>query len=574
MSMTEPDTRNTNSLWCSVLAESLYRCGLRQVVVSPGSRSTPLTFAFARHEGIEAIPVLDERSASFFALGLAKSSGLPVGLVCTSGTAAANYLPAVVEASESDVPLLVMTADRPPELRFCGAGQTIDQVKLFGDYPRYQQELPCPNGSMKALRYLRQSLVYAYDRSRNGPVHLNLPFRDPLPPLPEAGQALEAPGASFFEGIEIIPNDIACGGSVTLSGTRGLIVVGTESPHDVEAYVDAVAELSRKSGWPVLAEALSPVRNYASRFEHLVCAYDGIVRCREVSDTLKPDAILCIGPLPTSKALRQWLSESDCHAWFIHEGDRNRDALLARTRHVTGRLEGLLGRLEFTTEQDPDYSATWMRLEAKAQAFLTSALDQQDDLHEASVCRLLAHHLPEGTPLYLASSMPVRDMEYFWPAQDRGIIPFFSRGANGIDGTLSTALGVAHRNAPSVLLSGDLALLHDANGALISKDLKGSLTVVLINNEGGGIFSHLPVSQFEPPFTKYFATPQQVDFVAWARAFGIAHSRVSSLEELAAKIKDLPESGVRILEINTIRDEESSFRKQLFNHLSKHLSAS
>jgi len=259
--------------------------------------------------------------------------------------------------------------------------------------------------------------------------------------------------------------------------------------------------------------------------------------------------------------------------WFFHEGTRNRDALLSKTRHVPGRIEDYVDCIGFSMDSDQDYCKRWLVAEESAQEFLRRQLDGDARVREPSVCRVVCRNLPESTPLYVASSMPVRDMEYFWPGQDRAVLPYFSRGANGIDGTFSTAIGVAHGNTPSVLFTGDLAFLHDANGALLASKLRGSLTVVLINNDGGGIFGHLPVAGFDPPFEEYFATPQSVDFSMWAAAFGMEHQRMHSLSELGEMLNSLPKQGIRILEVNTNRKEDAAFRKELFKQLNNHLSA-
>ena len=315
------DFRNTNQVWASVLVETLARLGLSQAVLSPGSRSTPLTIAFATHPGIEAIPVLDERSASFFALGLARKSGLPAILVCTSGTAGANFYPAVIEARESRVPLLILTADRPPELRGCHAGQAIDQLKLYGNYPNWQAELAIPSLELPMLAYLRQTIVQAIERTRfphSGVVHLNCPFRDPLPPLPEAAAAeLTAVFPSdFFETLQpppsakpILPPDaIAQEWQIWRKCDRGIIVAGVAQPQQPEAYCKAIAHLAKILGWPVLAEGLSPVRNYDRLNPYLISTYDGILRYPRWASELVPDLVIQIGELPTSKVLRTWLT--------------------------------------------------------------------------------------------------------------------------------------------------------------------------------------------------------------------------------------------------------------------------
>jgi 2-succinyl-5-enolpyruvyl-6-hydroxy-3-cyclohexene-1-carboxylate synthase len=564
------DFRNTNALWGSVLVETLARCSVRHAVVSPGSRSTPLTIAFARHAGIEAIPVLDERSAAFFALGLAKRTRRPVVLVCTSGTAGANYFPAVIEAHESGVPLLVITADRPPEMRDCASGQTIDQQKLFGGYVRFFHELALPEANLARLAYLRQTIAHALGRTRQpvaGPVHLNAPFRDPLPPIEDGtANGLEGRiGAEFFAHLGATAT-AATTQRTTLALTptpRGLIVAGPDAPRDVTYYVTKVRELAAALGWPVLADVLSPVRTHAPAAD-VVTAYDSILRNEALARELTPDTVCCLGGWPTSKVLRTWLEASGAEVLVVSESDANRDALHGRTRQVSAPVESLVVP-EGGPIADNRYRSRWSEAERAARGVLDGALAAETGMFEPKAAWLLARELPAGTPLFVANSMPVRDLEYVWPATPRGLEVFYNRGANGIDGTLSTALGVAHGSErPAVLLTGDLALLHDTNGFLSRPRLRGSLTIVLINNAGGGIFEHLPVARFEETFERFFATPQDVDFAKLASAYGAEHVLVRDWEHFSTLIADLPASGVRVLEVRTDRKRDAARRKQLF----------
>jgi 2-succinyl-5-enolpyruvyl-6-hydroxy-3-cyclohexene-1-carboxylate synthase len=568
------DFRNTNSLWGSVLVETLYRLGLRHAVISPGSRSTPLTMAFARHPGIAALPVLDERSAAFFALGLAKRTRRPVVLLCTSGTAGANYFPAVIEAQESGVPLLVITADRPPEMRDCRSGQTIDQQKLFGNHVNFYHEYAVPAATLPLLRYLRQTTAHAWARTQwpvAGPVHLNAPFRDPLPPVADASTRAVAKNldvAKFFRSVStdvegMHPAVPAATGPVTDLPRRGLIILGPVQPADPAAYAGLIGRLSATLGWPVLADALSPLRNHATLIPNLVTTYDLVARSRKLARQLRPAAVLSLEGWPTSKALRTWLEATAPEVYQLSPGNQNGDPLHLATRQLRIPLETLTANVRPVGRTGP-WLEQWVGVEKALSRELERAVPGLPGRFEGRVCQLLPGLLPRRTPVFIANSMPVRDAEFFWPANDRGHALFFNRGANGIDGTLSTALGVAHEGRPAVLLTGDLALLHDSNGFLTLPRFKGSLTIVLINNEGGGIFGHLPVAQFDPPFEKYFATPQAANFAKLCAAYGAGHVQVRDWRHFAALLARLPRRGVRVLEIRTDRKRDVVTRSRLF----------
>src|SRR4028119_978484 len=407
------DFRNTNTVWASVLAETLQRLGLTTAVICPGSRSAPLTIAFALNNKIETIPILDERSASFFALGIAQKSGLPTAIICTSGTAAANFYPAIIEARESRIPLVIFTADRPPELRDCHAGQAIDQVKIYGNYPNWQAELAIPSTSIGMLDYLRQTIVYAIERSifpTKGPVHLNIPFRDPLVLVPDiAVEALETQfnPEHFFAGLEPIfagesstlPSPPLlrggeestmqqwhkCSKGIIIAGvsqpqsaglepifagessplpsppllrggeestmqqwhkcSKGIIIAGVSQPQFAEKYCSAIAQISQLLNWPVLAEGLSPVRNYAQLNPHLISTYDLILRNRFLADKLTPEIAIQIGDLPTSKELRNWLDKTQPKRYIIDPSHHNFDPLHGKTIHLRTSVENLATNL-------------------------------------------------------------------------------------------------------------------------------------------------------------------------------------------------------------------------------------
>lgn len=613
------DFRNLNCLWASVLAETLYRLGLETAVVCPGSRSAPLAIAFAEHPQIHALPILDERSAAFFALGSARRTHRAVALICTSGTAAANFFPAVIEAAESQVPLLILSADRPPELRHCHAGQAIDQVELFGSYPRWSTELSLPNARPGQFAYLRQTLVHAWERAHDhpGPVHLNVPLREPLAPTlqPEI-QALEASWAiaDFFRHLEpaslelefgqdgdlgqdgelgrnqlpfaprMVPSSMGhLGGLIRAFWQsqrltperhlrRGLIIVGPAQPANPAAFSQAIAHLSQLLGWPVLSDALNPLRHRVSEQPHLICTYDFLLRQQDAmshrAKTLHPEQVLRIGELPTSKVLRDWLAGLNSPQWVVSLNPDNLDPLHGLTRHLRTDLDSLIAACPWRLDQSLacPYLELWLEADQRAQRAIAHSLSTDDSspLREPQIPWLLSQTLPARTQLFVANSTPIRDVEWFWQASDRHFQVFFNRGANGIDGTLSTALGLAHHAQPTVLLTGDLALLHDTNGFLQAHGIQGHLTIVLINNNGGGIFELLPIRQFESVFESFFATPQHVDIAQLCRAYGVEHRLIKTAEALSQAVRVLPDTGVRVLEVRSDRRADAIWRRQFF----------
>lgn len=555
------DFRNTNSLWASVAVETLHREGVRHAVISPGSRNTPLTHALALHPGIDALPVLDERSAAFIALGLAKATRVPVVLLCTSGSAGAHYLPALIEARESGAPLIVITADRPPELRDCASGQTIDQTKLFGTHVVAFHEFSVPEADPGRLRYLRQTLRHACTeaRERSAAVHLNAPFRDPLPPVGDGtARPLEhaVDWRAFFAtpAAPAAPTIVPPALPADFAGRRGVVVAGGSFDEG-----DAALELASALGWPVLADPLSGARRAAAGAT-VVAAYDGLLRDGALAARLRPEAVVVIGELPTSKILRAWLAEADAPTVHFTTLDGNRDGLHGRTLRLAvdsahPRIESWIG-----PRSAPEWSGCWARAEAAAQNALEASLAAAP-LSEPAFVRSLAAGLSADRTLFVASSMPVRDLEYFAPPRVHPPRHRANRGANGIDGLISTALGVAHAGEAVVLLVGDLAFLHDANALLALPRLGGALDIVLIDNVGGGIFGHLPIASFDPPFEDYWATPQQVDFVQLCAAHGVACHTLATPAELLSALSAPPSRGARVWRVSTDRRADVVVRR-------------
>jgi len=560
--------RNPNALWGAVVARTLLNLGLRHAVVSPGSRSTPLAAALVSEDDLQVTVALDERSAGFHALGIAKASRRPVVLLCTSGTAAANYLPAVVEARMSGVPLLVLTADRPPELRECRSGQTIRQNGIFGGYPVWSAETAVPDGDVGRLRHARQTVVDAWQRAQGplaGPVHLNLPFRDPLPPevaqpgfkLPKGfdlAEFCDVPVARLIQP-SVRPSDLL---PLPGSGARGVIVVGPHAPADREGFALAVRELAGLTGWPVLADAAGTLRGDLAGQPCLVTAYDRILRDSGQARRLRPVSVIRLGDLPVSKALRQWLAEADAPTVLLGNPGENTDPGHSRWTRVDASLAP--GGVGAAVASSP-----WQKLWAKAEVRAAKQLDRAaavDWPFEGRVVPLLEEALGSDDRLVVASSMPIRDLESFWRPSGPGPEILCNRGANGIDGTVSTALGVAAEGRRTALLCGDLAFLHDGNALLLAAGFRGRLTVVVVNNAGGGIFNHLPVAA-SPHFEKLWGTEQRADIGKLCGAFAVPHVAIRDWAHLRRELA-LDRPGVRVLEVRCDRAKDSAHRLRSF----------
>ena len=584
------DSRNVSTLWSSVLVETLHRLGLKFAIICPGSRSSSLTLAFAQHPQIETLPILDERSAAFFALGRAKRSRRPVVLVCTSGTAGANFYPAIIEATESQIPLIVLTADRPPELRHCHAGQTIDQLKLYGYYPRWQSELTIPSSALESLQYLRQTIVHAWERSlypQAGVVHLNCPFQEPLAPIPDAAVLSLAdsfPLDSFWAMVRPISGNLRISTLVNSDLTlllqhcseqapwpaKGIIIAGLYQGDDPQSYCQAIAALSQHLAYPVFGDALSPLRNFFDGSYPLITTYDFVLRNPQIAQTLGPDCIIQIGELPTSKNLRIWLSQLSCPRYIVDTSRDNFDPLHAQTQHLRLSLfqfVTILAEQKKPASRKKEYLQEWQVLEQKIQQQMTVIMTEREELFEGKIAWLISQSLPSQTPIFIANSMPIRHVEFFWQPNQTYSQPYFNRGANGIDGTLSSALGMAHQETPSLLLTGDLSLLHDTNGFLIRPYFRGHLTIILINNNGGGIFEMLAIASKESYFENYFATPQSINFAKLCVSYNIDYFLINDQQTFVELISNLPQEGIRLLEIKTDRKADAAWLKKIGHQL-------
>jgi 2-succinyl-5-enolpyruvyl-6-hydroxy-3-cyclohexene-1-carboxylate synthase len=565
----------------------LHRRGVADVCLSPGSRSTPLVLAFARHGGFRLHVHLDERSSGFFALGLSRGRGRPVALVCTSGTAVANWLPATIEASLSQVPLLLLSADRPPELLGTGANQTIAQSGIFGGFVRWFADAPVPDAADGAAGGWRSLAGTALDRALGpvpGPVHVNLSFREPLvPAAEERGDAALAPPAALPEMARPVPappdptavEEIA---SLLASVERGLMVAGGSllpvaaspggaggdglgpSPGALSSPGGAIRRLAAACAWPLLAEPLSGARTGPPA----LAAGVPLLGAPDFLEDHPPEVVLQLGATPTSRAV---LGAAARAGRLVVVTPRGAAADPARAASLTVRgepdavAEAVLRRLV------PRPASAWLDLWLAADRAAAGAVDAWmaglgDELFEARVARDVAASLPDGAVLFAGSSMPVRDLDGFMRPR-QGVRVVGNRGASGIDGSVSTALGLAAAGAPTYALIGDLALLHDVGGLLWGARGGTDLVIVVINNDGGGVFSLLDQARL-PEHEALFATPHGLGLAAVARAAGAGYALVTRTAELAPSVQRAGASrGVQVVEVRTDRRRQAELRREL-----------
>ncbi len=595
--------RNRNELWGLALMDELARGGVRHIIVAPGSRSTPVVLAAAGDDRFRLHVQIDERSAGFLALGVGKASGVPAAVVTTSGTAVANLMPAVVEASLAEVPLLLLTADRPGHLRGTDANQTIDQVEIFGSYTRLFRELfPC-GVSEERLRNLRSVACRAIGAATGdpaGPVHLNLPFGKPLEPSPDparlepalaklrtAGSAGRPDGAPWTRIHPQRPGageeQVARAATLLRTSRRPLLVAGLVSrPWEVGPVLRRTASTL---GIPLLADTLSGARFPSAGGEPspapvVVGGYDLVLREERVRGALHPDLIVRVGAAPTSSVLVEWLSGmTDIPHLLVDAGGRWKDHASCATELIQADpvrfLEALSAERAAPTSLDPDWPLAWTRAETVVRGQIEGF--GVEPLFEGAVASDTVLQLAEEELLFVSSSMAVRDLDTFVPSRHTPLPVLGNRGASGIDGIVSTAAGASLATGRRVvLLMGDLALLHDANGLSILREGAARVLLVVVNNDGGGIFHLLPIREYEPAFTPLFATPHGRDLSHLAAFHELPHRRVECRiapgepagrsrvrEELRNALQEaLAREGSGILEIRTDRDENRRGRSE------------
>ncbi|MGE6628753.1 2-succinyl-5-enolpyruvyl-6-hydroxy-3-cyclohexene-1-carboxylic-acid synthase [Bacillus sp. NPDC077027] len=553
------------------MMDEFVQSGVEEVIVCPGSRSTPLAMLALAHPDMNVQVLVDERSAAFYALGIAKASQKPVLLICTSGTAAANFYPAVVEAHYSRIPLIVLTADRPHELREVGAPQAIDQQFLFGKFVKWFTDLALPEESSAMQRYIQTVAARAGNIAKQdpkGPVQVNVPLREPL--LPDMSidpfKREENEKKKVLTTGKAMPDENVMTEIKELlhSSKKGIIVCG--ELHE-QSEKEAILKLAKFLKFPILADPLSNLRNGSFDRQFIIDAYDSFLKDDDMKRQLTPEVVLRFGPMPVSKPLFKWLEKgNEMQQIIVDHAGGFRDPSLTATYLVESDtsffVENVLS--EACSEKDDDFLNDWFFVNNSFRHHLNDY--QDDDLtFEGNVYRQLQHLVPEESVLFIGNSMPIRDVDTFFQAQHKAFIMLANRGANGIDGVVSSALGTyTATHKPITLVIGDLSFYHDLNGLLASKLMDIPLTVILLNNDGGGIFSFLPQASDEPYYEKLFGTPTGLTFEYAAKLYGGTYSQPKSKEEFKETyLAHIHEPGLHLIEIETNRHSRVTVHRQI-----------
>lgn len=584
---------NRNFIWAEAFVNQLYAAGVRNVCISPGSRSTPLTLAFANEKKIKCYINIDERSSAFFALGIAKATNKPVAVVTTSGTATAELYPAIIESYQSRIALIICTADRPPELLNSGANQTINQRNIYRNHIRWFKNIGLPELTAKKLERLKHAAVKAIEISTKrdaGPVHLNFPFRKPLAPNSFTNETDTELLKSFVEPF-IVPVDERDATKIRKhyekkidkiveqisNFTNGLIIAG---PKDYDKdFRENVKTLSNISGYPVLADGVSHLRFKTNKSDkYIISNYDAFLRSENFRKKNRPEIILQFGRTVTSAVMENYLAESNAVRYLINDfGDWFDPSKKSKAPiHIEPSLfiDKVIKRLEEAELKNK--SKTWLSNFITADELTSrikaSSISEAAFPDEARIISEVISALPSNTQLFIGNSLPIRDFDYFAGSTGKDFKVYFNRGASGIDGVTSTALGVASNKKPTVLITGDLSFIHDLNSLIIAKQNELPLTVILINNNGGGIFSLLPVSNYKKQFNKYFTTPHNLAISAIVKSFGLYYNKIKNRVDLQKKLlNSVKEKSFSVLEIKTDPQSSKHTRLQFWNEVIKNI---
>jgi len=580
--MREPHDGELSTRWSIGLLTHLHRFGVEHIVISPGSRSTPLVLAASSIPNIKKHVILDERSAAFFALGIGKSTGKPAVLICTSGTAAANYFPAVIEGYQSYAPLIVISADRPAKLQMRHAPQTINQAHLFGDYAllfRDSEEIRTLDGDSEDVYTLAKEL-YTTSAVQRGPVHLNAPFPKPLEPHPDALESLvEHTVIPSHSGYSIAINENQRILNQALedvferfkTSKRPVIIAGPSTVNDgVESMMLKV--FKDHTNIPILAEGTSNLRfpNFGNK--NIISNYETYLRSETLRNELKPDFILLVGLPPVSIAINRYITtHKEVEQWALSHARQipDPDYTLNRFIQLPCLTQASIPKKSFFVEEK--WTHQWENLEQKASQLPKEICSKSSTLTDAHVTQALLNSLKDGDNLFLSNSLSVRDADLIQIAHSQKVSVYHNRGASGIDGITSTAAGIATATGKKTwLLTGDLAFLHDTTALMTLNKLDGKLNIVILNNQGGTIFRMLPVYQLKDVYQTYFETPQQVDFGMICKGFGISHAKIEKIDDLEKHFSN-PDynNSVNVFECVTDADASLEIRLKLWQYFGK-----
>ncbi|MFJ8264325.1 2-succinyl-5-enolpyruvyl-6-hydroxy-3-cyclohexene-1-carboxylic-acid synthase [Peribacillus asahii] len=569
--------RDALTAYIASFVDELAQNKVRHAVVSPGSRSTPISLLLAEHPDIEVHLNVDERSAAFFALGLAKALGEPVAMICTSGTAAANYYPAIVEAYYARVPLLVLTADRPHELRYVGAPQAIDQIELYGKHVKWSVEMALPEQTAEMTNYARTvgaRAVATAALSPAGPVHLNFPLREPLvPDMKKAKEYRKESSAVLIEdGVRTLAQShVKALASTLTEAKRGIIVVGELKDDSVS---EAIVALSEQLAFPILADPLSLLRSGTHKQEQIIETYDTFLRDDIAKERLNPDLVLRFGAMPVSKALLLFLKKHhSAKHLVVDDGAGWREPAGLATNMIYSEVSTFCSDMlnQLSGIRDVTWLQRWQAVNTATKEALYSLRDDAE-LSEGKLFLLLNELMPTHSTLFVGNSMPIRDLDTFFFNNEKQIRTLANRGANGIDGVVSTALGVSTVSEHTVLAIGDLSFYHDMNGLLAAKLQKQNMTIVLINNDGGGIFSFLPQANEKEYFELLFGTPHGLDFAHAAALYGAKYNKVTNWEEFGQVFtQSFTIPGLKVIEVPTERESNLVKHRELWNFVSQEI---
>ena len=568
--------------YIAALVDEFYQLGVRHAVFSPGSRSTTMAMLFKEHEGFETYMNIDERSAGFMALGIAKAHKEPTVLVCTSGSAVAHYLPAILEAQYSGIPLIVLSADRPHTLLHVGAPQTVDQHKIFGTAVNYFEELAVPQES-HYYTYPRQVARKAYMKAmdtKKGPVHINVPLFEPL--VPELSRNHFEAGRSSFKVVKPNYSSVfGCDNRNNLTHINNVIDVAhnndsTKEINDLlERYerililagpqidvdeADMIRSFGEALQAPIFADPLSNVRG-CDTSKVVISTYDALLAGQALWNELKPDCVIQFGQIVVSKRVQQMLASwTDVEYIEVNPTMDSMNPTGKTTMHVQASID-VFTNLYGVKNDSPAYLGKWQHLETAGKQKLGTAIEEPS-CFEGRTIRELQQHISDNAQVLIANSMTIRDFDYFWFSGESKAVLYGNRGVNGIDGTISTALGLAVNGRPTYLVTGDLSLFHDLNGLAVAKTHNLNLTIILHNNDGGGIFEYLP-QKGTKHFDYLFSTSQGLDYSGAAKLYGCGYTKISSPDEFSSVLANVSqETGVHIIEIPTNREYSRELHKK------------